>query len=75
MPGSEGGPPQQCDGPTRRFRIQRRRKRGTGKYVVYTYPSKKALASIVGRVRVLTSRSSHPALFQPQQVTVSLWGS
>jgi RNA-directed DNA polymerase len=44
------------------FRIQRRRKRGTGKYVVYTYPSKKALASIVARVRVLTSRSSHPAL-------------
>jgi hypothetical protein len=43
--------------------------------VVYTYPSKKALASIVGRVRVLTSRSAHPALFQPQQVTVSLWGS
>jgi RNA-directed DNA polymerase len=44
------------------FHIQRRRKRGTGKYVVYTYPSKKALASIVGRVRVLTNRSSHPAL-------------
>ncbi|GAA2376942.1 group II intron maturase-specific domain-containing protein [Dactylosporangium salmoneum] len=44
------------------FRIQRRRKRGTGKHVVYTYPSKKALASIVGRVRTLTNRSSHPAL-------------
>jgi RNA-directed DNA polymerase len=44
------------------FHIQRRRKRGTGKYVVYTYPSKKALASIVGRVRGLTNRSSHPAL-------------
>jgi hypothetical protein len=44
------------------FHIQRRRKKGTGKYVVYTYPSKKALASIVGRVRVLTNRSSHPAL-------------
>ncbi|MFU8855271.1 reverse transcriptase domain-containing protein, partial [Micromonospora sp. SL1-18] len=28
------------------FHIQRRRKRGTGKHVVYTYPSKKALASI-----------------------------
>ncbi len=44
------------------FRIQRRRKRGTAKRVVYTYPSKKALASIVGRVRMLTRRSSHPTL-------------
>jgi RNA-directed DNA polymerase len=44
------------------FRIQRRRKRGTGKHVVYTYPSKKALASIVGRVRGLTNRTSHSAL-------------
>jgi len=44
------------------FRIQRRRKRGTTKRVVYTYPSKKALASIVGRVRALTNRSSHPTL-------------
>lgn len=44
------------------FHIQRRRKRGTGKHVVYTYPSKKALTSIVGRVRTLTNRSSHPAL-------------
>lgn len=44
------------------FRIQRRRKRGTTKRVVYTYPSKKALASIVGRVRALTGRSSHPTL-------------
>jgi hypothetical protein len=42
------------------FRIQRRLKRGTTKRVVYTYPSKKALASIVGRVRALTRRSSHP---------------
>lgn len=44
------------------FRIQRRRKRGTDKRVVYTYPSKKALASIVGRVRALTPRTSHPTL-------------
>jgi RNA-directed DNA polymerase len=44
------------------FRIQRRRKRGTTKRAVYTYPSKKALASIVGRVRTLTLRSSHPTL-------------
>jgi RNA-directed DNA polymerase len=44
------------------FRIQRRRKSGTTRRVVYTYPSKKALASIVGRVRTLTRRSSHPTL-------------
>jgi RNA-directed DNA polymerase len=44
------------------FRIQRRRKRGTDKRVVYTYPAKKALASIVDRVRALTRRSSHPTL-------------
>ena len=48
------------------FRIQRRRKRGTGKRVVYTYPSKKALASIVGRVRdadpqVIASDACGPA--------------
>jgi len=30
--------------------------------VVYTYPSKKALASIVGRIRTLTRRTSHPTL-------------
>ena len=44
------------------FRIQRRRKRGTTKHMVYTYPSKKALASIIGRVRALTRRSAHPSL-------------
>ena len=38
------------------FRIQRRRKRGTSKRVVDTYPSKKAQASIVGRVRTLHSQ-------------------
>lgn len=30
--------------------------------MVYTYPSEKALASIVDRVRTLTRRSSHPTL-------------
>jgi RNA-directed DNA polymerase len=59
---SEGAGAQQCAPATRRFRIQRRRKRGTTKRAVYTYPSKKALASIVGRVRTLTLRSSHPTL-------------
>ena len=44
------------------FRIQRKRKRGTDKRVVYTYPSKKALASVIGKVRALTRRASHPTL-------------
>jgi RNA-directed DNA polymerase len=44
------------------FRIQRKRKRGTDRRVVYTYPAKKALASIVAKVRALTRRSSHPML-------------
>jgi RNA-directed DNA polymerase len=44
------------------FRIQRRRKRGTGKRFVYTYPSKKALGSIIDKVRALTRRSSHRTL-------------
>jgi RNA-directed DNA polymerase len=41
------------------WRIQRRRKRGSNRHYIYTYPSKKALASIVGKVRVLTRRSKH----------------
>jgi RNA-directed DNA polymerase len=35
------------------WRIQRRRKRGTDRYYVYTYPAKKAVASISGKVRAL----------------------
>jgi hypothetical protein len=41
------------------FHIQRRRKRGTGKMAVYTYPSKKALASIMAKVRALTHGARH----------------
>jgi RNA-directed DNA polymerase len=45
------------------WRIQRRARRGrTGKRAVYTYPSKKALASIVGKVRMLTRRRNHRTL-------------
>lgn len=45
------------------WRIQRRRWRGrNGKKVIYTYPSKKALASIVGKVRRLTRRKRHRTL-------------
>ncbi len=45
------------------WRIQRRAWRGrTGKKAIYTYPSKKALASIVGKVRTLTRRAAHRTL-------------
>ena len=42
------------------FRIQRRRKKGeSGKRAVYTIPSKKALASVMDKVRKLTRRELH----------------
>ena len=45
------------------WRIQRRTRRGrNGKRAVYTYPSKKALASIVDKVRSLTRRGRHRTL-------------
>ena len=44
------------------FHIQRRRKRGTAKHHVYTYPSKKALLSITAKVRALTNRSRFTTL-------------
>ena len=44
------------------FRIQRRRKQGTTRRYVYTYPSKKALQAIVDKVRTLTAREAHRTL-------------
>jgi RNA-directed DNA polymerase len=45
------------------WRIQRRNWRGrTGRKAVYTYPSKKALASITGKIRLLTRRARHRTL-------------
>lgn len=43
-------------------RIQRHRKRGTAKRYVYTYPAKKALSSIVDKVRALTQHDTNPSL-------------
>jgi RNA-directed DNA polymerase len=40
------------------FHIRRMRKRGTTKSFIYTKPSKKAIASIKGRVRTMTYRSN-----------------
>ncbi len=43
------------------FRIQRRHKAGTlNKKVVYTYPSKKSLHRIIGKIRIITRRSRSP---------------
>lgn len=44
------------------WRVQRRLKKGTTKKHVYTYPSKKALASITAKVRALTNRARHRTL-------------
>jgi len=45
------------------WRIQRRHRRGqNGKKAVYTYPSKKALASVMAKVRSLTARAKHRTL-------------
>jgi RNA-directed DNA polymerase len=35
------------------WRVQRHRKRGTDRYYIYTYPAKKSLASITGKVKAL----------------------
>jgi RNA-directed DNA polymerase len=45
------------------WHIQRRRQRGrNGKMAVYTYPSKKALLSIMAKVRSITRREKHRTL-------------
>jgi RNA-directed DNA polymerase len=44
------------------FRIQRRPQPGTNRRYTYTYPSKRALAAIKDKVRVLTRRRAHRSL-------------
>ena len=45
------------------WRIQRRLRRGqAGRKAVHTYPSKKALASVMAKVRSLTARAKHRTL-------------
>jgi RNA-directed DNA polymerase len=44
------------------FRIQRRRRKGTTKASVYTYPSKRSLLSIMVKVRALTKKARHHGL-------------
>jgi len=38
------------------FHIRRRRRKGTSTWTIYTYPSKKALLSVMAKVRTLTNR-------------------
>ena len=44
------------------FRIQRQPKRGSGKPTVYTYPSKKALASITSKVKTISRQNLNQPL-------------
>jgi RNA-directed DNA polymerase len=45
------------------FRIQRRSWHGRpGKRAIYTYPSKRSLAAVIGKVRMLTRRARHRTL-------------
>jgi len=44
------------------FRIQRQTKPGSNKLVVYTWPSRKALASIMAKVKMLTRQGTHQSL-------------
>ena len=44
------------------WRIQRHRKRGTNRYYVYTYPSRKALRAVMAKVKALCRQvdTNHP---------------
>jgi RNA-directed DNA polymerase len=45
------------------FRVQRRSWHGRpGKRAIYTYPSKRSLAAVIGKVRMLTRRARHRTL-------------
>ena len=44
------------------WRIQRHRKRGTGKHYVYVYPAKKALAAVMAKVKTICRRSTNLTL-------------
>ncbi|MHA6795348.1 group II intron reverse transcriptase/maturase [Pseudonocardia bannensis] len=44
------------------FRIQRQPKRGSGKPTVYTYPARKALASITGKVKTISRQNLNQPL-------------
>lgn len=41
------------------FRIQRHRQKGSDRYLIYTYPSKKSMTSIKRKVKTVTKRITH----------------
>ena len=41
------------------WRIQRHRKRGTGKYYVYVYPAKKALVAVMAKVKTICRKNTN----------------
>jgi RNA-directed DNA polymerase len=57
------------------FRIQRKRQRGSDKWLVYTWPSKKALASIMANVKAITKQgTSNPLSDLLRQLNSALQG-
>ncbi len=44
------------------FRIQRRRKRGTNKWYVYTFVADRAIRAVKAKIRAMTPRESHQGL-------------
>jgi RNA-directed DNA polymerase len=57
------------------FRIQRQRKRGSNKAYVYTWPSKKAFASIKAKVKAITQQgTNHPLSDIVRQLNLALRG-
>ena len=44
------------------WRIQRHRKRGTGKHYVYVYPAKKALVAVMAKVKTICRQNTNPPL-------------
>jgi RNA-directed DNA polymerase len=57
------------------WRIQRHRKRGTGKHYVYVYPAKKALVAVMAKVKTICRRSTNlPLVDLLRQLNVMLRG-
>lgn len=44
------------------FRIQRQTKRGSNRQVVYTWPSRKSLDSIMAKVKAISQQGTHQSL-------------
>lgn len=57
------------------FRIQRKRKRGSDKVFVYSWPSKKALASIMAKIKTITKQGTNqPLSILLRQINAALRG-